>query len=144
MPIHEGLLCLSTFILFQTAFTKSHRLQKSCRRAFLYHILRYIICAVFTCCMLQRGIDSEMYGKCKHVTLFTKLYTLPPCLKMFLIATCYVNYFKGHHYINAYTDWVIQQHYVHRYKNAVGLWCNFHISSLLPMRVCFNYSNAWG
>ena len=47
-----------------------------------------------------------MYGKYKHVTLFAKLYNLPPCLTMFLIRVTllFINYFKGHYYtyVSAY------------------------------------------
>ena len=50
-----------------------------------------------------------MYGKYKYVTLFTKLYTLPPCLTMFItrVALLFINYFNGRYYINAYTDLIV-------------------------------------
>ena len=85
VPIREGLCWLSSFILFQPAFTKSHRLQKSVRHALLYHILSYNVCTLFIHCKRQREI--EVYGKYKHIyhSLYKAIYVLYLCLTMFLI-----------------------------------------------------------
>ena len=63
-----------------------------------------------------------MYGKYKYVTLFTKLYTLPPCLTMFItrVALLFINYFNGRYYISTYTDLIVLQHCAHRHKNTVA------------------------
>ena len=63
-----------------------------------------------------------MYHKYKYVTLFTKLYTLSPCLTMFItrVALIFINYFNGNYYISTYTDLIVSQHCAHRYKNTVA------------------------
>ena len=44
----------------------------------VYYFTLFVQCLLIT---RQRGL--EMYGRYKHITLFTKIYTLPPCLTMF-------------------------------------------------------------
>ena len=57
--------------------------------------------------MRQRRI--EKYGKYKYVTLFTKLYTLPPCLTMSItrVTLLFINYFNGRYYISAHTVLIV-------------------------------------
>ena len=125
VPIREGLRGLSRFILFQPAFTKSHSLWKSGKHALLYRKLSYVVCIIsmFMRCLLithQRRIK-------KYVTLFTKLYTSPPCLTMSItrIKLLFINYFNGRYYISAYSVLIVYNTLHTGIKHCCIYRCNY-------------------
>ena len=73
-----------------------------------------------------------MYGKYKHVTLFIKLYTSPPCLIMFIahVTLLYSLIILKGAYISSYNDWIVLQHRVHRHENAVVAFIGAIISTM--------------
>ena len=72
----------------------------------LYRKLSYVVCTVFTHYAAKK---DKRYGKYKYVTLFTKLYTLPPCMTMSVtrVTLLFINYFNGCYYISAYTVLIV-------------------------------------
>ena len=130
VPIREGLRGLSRFILFQPAFTKSHSLRKSGKHALLYHKLSYVVCIIsmfMRCLLITRQRRIKKYGKYKYVTLFTKLYTSPPCLTMSItcVKLLFINYFNGRYYISAYTVLIVYNTFHTGIKHCCIYRCNY-------------------
>ena len=93
---------------------------------------------LFVRCLLitwQRRI--EKYGKYKYVTLFTKLYNLPPCLTISIThaTLLFINYFNGHYYISAYTILIVYNTVHTGIKTLLHLQVQLYLAT---MWVCFN------